>query len=154
MGGSSSKSKSAKVAADVPRGANDDTGPTNSRKRNLMSKGNGRLESNKDTSSRTDEAKGISGDSVPRDGLSSAPSTGSPTRQNAPVKRVHSAPRLEHVEDKLPAANKNAASAGKTGRNNKVAPAAAAAAAAAAAQAGLSEYILEGGNVSAEQVDE
>ena len=110
MGGSSSKSKSAKVAADVPTGAADDTGPTNSRKRNLLDKGSGRLDS-KPATSRTDAKSRDQQDSVPRDGLSSAPTNGS-DGPGTPMKRTHSAPRIGLPEDAKATAQQGAA-AGK-----------------------------------------
>ena len=137
-----SKSKSARVAADEE---NDDTGPTNSRKRNLMNKGNGRLESK--PSSNKDDA-------VPRDGLSSAPSTGSGANSPA-VKRTHSAPRWSRPEEKSgdrasarspTKSRKAAAGIGKEPKEGKVVPP-------QSRLDRLGEYVIEG-PYTAEQVDE
>ena len=138
-----SKSKSARVAADEEN----DTGPTNSRKRNLMNKGNGRLESK--PSSNKDDA-------VPRDGLSSAPSTGSGANSPA-VKRTHSAPRWSRPEegstgDRASArsptkSRKAAAGIGKEPKEGKVVPP-------QSRLDRLGEYVIEGGPYTAEQVDE
>lgn len=139
-------SKSAKVAVDFPGEAKQsDTGPTNSRKRNLLDKGNGRLDSNTEPGKPGDDA-------IPRDGLSSAPTTGSGA--NSPMKRTHSAPRFTQPEKRpgdralaQPPAAKAAARAAKMTKESKP----------AVAQPrldGLNEYIIEGPNVTAEQADE
>jgi len=137
-----SKSKSAKVAVDS--GEENDTGPTNSRKRNLMNKGNGRLESKKATSS--------SKDSVPRDGLSSAPSTGSGVP--SPVKRTHSAPRFARPEEGSGdrASVQKSPSGAKEPKEGEVGPPPLAPA--QSRQDRLGEYVIEGPSVTAAQVDE
>ena len=138
-------SKSAKVAVDFPGEAKEShSGPTNSRKRNLLDKGNGRLDSNTEPGKPGDDA-------VPRDGLSSAPTTGSGA--NSPMKRTHSAPRFTQPEKRpgdralaQPPAAKAAAGAAKMTKESKP----------AVAQPrldGLKEYIIEGPNVTAEQAD-
>ena len=142
-------SSKSKVAADVPD-EESDTGPTNSRTRNLMNKGNGRLESMKPSSSKHD--------AVSRDGLSSAPLTGSGANSPA-VKRTHSAPRWSRPEEgsgdrasvRSPAKLKAAAGTGKKPKEGKVAPPSSAAAQSRLDR--LGEYVIEGPN-TAEQVDE
>ena len=143
-----SKSKSAKVAA---YDEENDTGPTDSRKRNLMNKGAGRLEGRKPSSSEDD--------AVPRDNLSSAPSTRSgaslPAVTSPAVKRTHSAPRWSRPEE----ATGDRASAGSQAR-----PKAAAGTPGEQSKEGkrvppqsqlnrLGEYVIEGPN-TAEQIDE
>ena len=143
-----SKSKSRVAAYDEES----DTGPTDSRKRNLMNKGAGRLEGRKPSSSEDDAA--------PRDHLSSAPSTrsgaSSPAVTSPPaLKRTHSAPRRCRPEE----ATGDRASAGSQAR-----PKAAAGTPGEQSKEGkgvppqsqldrLGEYVIEGPN-TAEQVDE